>query len=111
MLEFPLLIVKVDKWNGTEVVHIFLVYSPTESGFVRNLPRGCARGHFTLFLRKVDSLCFWNIKIPERSVENEIPDSVALYTSTCTIPALLMTQTKHINKRAIISLKYFKNYL
>jgi hypothetical protein len=38
----------------------------------------------------------------------KIPDSIALYTKKmCTIPALLMTQTKHINKQAIKSLKYF----
>jgi hypothetical protein len=74
----------------------------------KELPRGCARGHFTLFLTKVDSLCFQNIKIPERWVENKIPDSVALFTKkTCTIPDLLMMQTKHINKLAIKSLKYF----
>jgi hypothetical protein len=40
--------------------------------------------------------------------ENEILDSIALYTKkTCTIPALLLMQTKHINKQATKSLKYF----
>ena len=43
-----------------------------------------------------------------RSTSRQIPDSVALYTKKmCTIPALLMTQTKLINKQAIKSLKYF----
>ena len=49
-----------------------------------------------------------NIKIPERWVENEILDSIVVYTKKmCTIPALLLIQTKHINKQAIKSLKYF----
>jgi hypothetical protein len=40
----------------------------------------------------------------------KIPDSIALHTKKmCTIPALLMMQTKHINKRAIESLKYFND--
>jgi hypothetical protein len=44
---------------------------------------------FTLVPEKVDSLCFRIIKIPERWVENEILDSISLYTKMmCTIQGL-----------------------
>jgi hypothetical protein len=46
------------------IVHVFLVYSATESGLSFS-ERLCVRT-FTLVPEKVDSLCFRKIKIPER---------------------------------------------
>jgi hypothetical protein len=47
------------------------------------------------------------IKIPEDELENEIPDSICIvYQKLCTIPALKLMQTKHIDKQAIKSLKF-----
>ena len=102
-------------------ITLFIASLVTWFLFIKLAERGCARGHLPLllqksihfvfgtlrflkhlllFLRKLIPF-FWNIKIPERWVENDILDSIALYTKKmCTIPALLITQIKHINKRA-----------
>ncbi len=68
---------------------ILMIQKQKESTFLRNkvkCPRAQPLGKFVL----------------------KIPDSVAQYTrNNCTMPALLMVQTKHINKQAIKSLKYF----
>ena len=128
----PFKFYKITKTPFIFSITLFIASLVTWFLFIKLAERGCGRGHLPLLLQKSIHFVFgtlrflkhlplflrklipflWNIKIPERWVENEILDSIALYTKKiCTIPALLMTHIKHINKRANKSLNISMKYL
>jgi hypothetical protein len=46
MLEFPLLKIKVDKWNGTEVVHASSSVAPVQKRHRKCTKMGCLRRYW-----------------------------------------------------------------